>query len=127
MPLMTEIFISSGAGDGCQEVGALNNLLNSILMLLIKAEQGDAVAQGKLGDMYWRGQDVLQDYAQAADWYREAAEQGNADAEDNLGTMYYIEFLEGYASSYAILDSVANIGNDAFAGCPNLTSVTLSR
>ena len=32
---------------------------------------------------------VLQDYAEAARWYRKAAEQGNAIAQTNLGTMYF--------------------------------------
>ena len=32
---------------------------------------------------------MLQDYAEAARWYRKAAEQGNAIAQTNLGTMYF--------------------------------------
>ncbi len=52
------------------------------------AEQGDADAQFNLGVMYDKGQEVAQDYSQAADWYRKAAEQGNANAQYNLGVMY---------------------------------------
>ena len=52
------------------------------------AEQGDAVAQYKLGVMYYDGSGVLQDYAEAVKWYREAAEQGHAIAQNSLGQMY---------------------------------------
>jgi TPR repeat protein len=38
--------------------------------------------------MYYEGEGVPQDYAEAARWYRLAAEQGNADAQDILGLMY---------------------------------------
>jgi TPR repeat protein len=37
------------------------------------ADQGDALAQFSLGFMYDNGQGVLQDYAEAAKWYRKAA------------------------------------------------------
>jgi TPR repeat protein len=52
------------------------------------AEQGDAVAQYNLGDLYHNGQGVPQDYAEAVRWYRMAAEQGYAWAQNNLGVMY---------------------------------------
>jgi hypothetical protein len=52
------------------------------------AEQGDAVAQYNLGQMYHNGDGVPQDYKTAVKWYTLAAEQGNADAQNNLGLMY---------------------------------------
>jgi ankyrin repeat protein len=52
------------------------------------AEQGDAKAQGLLGLMYFKGQGVLKDPAQAADWYRKSAEQGNAEAQAKLSVLY---------------------------------------
>jgi hypothetical protein len=54
----------------------------------IRAEQGDAESQFKLGSMYSRGKGVLQDYGQAVRWYRKSAEQGYAKAEYNLSSMY---------------------------------------
>jgi hypothetical protein len=39
--------------------------------------------------MYFTGQGVLQDYAEAGKWYRKAADQGFAEAQFNLGKMYY--------------------------------------
>ena len=52
------------------------------------AEQGYAVAQNNLGQMYDNGQGVRQDYQEALKWYRRAAEQGIASAQNNLGLMY---------------------------------------
>ena len=47
--------------------------------LLKKAEEGDAEAQYTLGDMYYDGRYVPQDYVKATEWYRKAAEQKDAE------------------------------------------------
>jgi TPR repeat protein len=52
------------------------------------AEQGNAIAQYNLGDMYRVGEGVPPDSTAAAGWYRKAAEQGYALAQNNLGVMY---------------------------------------
>jgi hypothetical protein len=52
------------------------------------AEKGDAVAQLNIGLMYYKGQGVEQDYAEAVKWWRKAAEQGCAGAQYNLGVTY---------------------------------------
>lgn len=54
----------------------------------LAAVQGNAMAQASLGDMYFQGLGVAQDYAIAAEWLRKAAEQGNVNAQYNLGVMY---------------------------------------
>lgn len=56
--------------------------------VLRMAEQGDAAAQSKLGEIYAKGHDVPQDHKKAVYWYKKAAEQGYADAQHNLGFMY---------------------------------------
>jgi tetratricopeptide (TPR) repeat protein len=56
----------------------------------LAAEQGDAVAQFNLGNMYNNGEGVPQKSAEAVKWYRLAAEQGYAVAQFNLGNMYRI-------------------------------------
>ena len=53
------------------------------------AIQGDAIAQTLLGDMYYKGWGVPQDYKLALEWYLKAAEKGDANAQYNLGLMYY--------------------------------------
>jgi hypothetical protein len=55
----------------------------------ISAEQGDAKAESKLGTMYYRGEGVPQDYAEALRWYNKAADQGDAKAQYGIGYMYY--------------------------------------
>jgi TPR repeat protein len=53
------------------------------------AAKGEAWAQGFLGSSYGNGHGVIQDYAEAAKWYKLAVAQGNANALHNLGWMYY--------------------------------------
>ena len=52
------------------------------------AAQGDAFAQFNIGEMYGKGQGVIQDFKEALKWYRLAAAQGNATAQLNIGEMY---------------------------------------
>lgn len=52
------------------------------------AEAGYALAQFNLGLMYYKGDGVPQDKAEAARWYRLAADQGDASAQLNLGLMF---------------------------------------
>ena len=53
------------------------------------AEQGDADAQYNLGEMYYFGTGVPQDYQTALEWFKLAAEQGHADAQYILGVLYH--------------------------------------
>ena len=52
------------------------------------ADQGSAVAQGLLGEMYSSGQGVTQDYAKAVKWLRKAADQGFVPAQLDLAAVY---------------------------------------
>ncbi len=61
---------------------------NIIKNIIKHAEQGNAEAQNLVGEMYFLGKGVKQDYQEAAKWYRKAAEQGSANAQYNLGFMY---------------------------------------
>ena len=78
---------------------AEDRLQDPVLQLFCRAtEQGDAVAQVSLGDMYSSGQGVGQDYNEALRWYRMAAEQGNTAAQLSI-TMLYGEGHLGPADS----------------------------
>jgi TPR repeat protein len=57
------------------------------------------MAQWMLGSMYQKGQGVVEDYAEAARWYRKAADQGDTFAQWMLGTMY--ENGQGVGQDYA--------------------------
>ena len=52
--------------------------------LMQRAQAGDAVAQGELGDNYLMGVGVALSYTEAAKWYRRAADQGFAPARSSL-------------------------------------------
>src|SRR5262249_19517855 len=62
------------------------------------AEQGYAAAQYNLGRAYEYGQGVMQDYTEAAKWYRLAADQGYAVAQYDLGRMH--EHGQGVTQDY---------------------------
>lgn len=53
-----------------------------------RAERGDVKAQFSLGVMYYRGEGVRQNYAEASQWFRRAALQGDARGQFALGRMY---------------------------------------
>ena len=52
------------------------------------AIKGNAIAQYNLGEMYYHGEGVHQDYKQAVKWFTKAAKQGHAKAQYNLGVIY---------------------------------------
>jgi TPR repeat protein len=49
---------------------------------------GTLLAQNNLGDRYYKGEGVKQDYDEALKWFRLAAAQGLALAQANIGAMY---------------------------------------
>lgn len=53
-----------------------------------KAVNGDLQAQTELAERYYKGDEVKQDYAQAAHWYKKLAESGILKAQLTLGLMY---------------------------------------
>ncbi len=48
------------------------------------AEQDDPDAQFKVGECYYYGMSVEQNYRQAYKWYTKAAEQGHKNAQEKL-------------------------------------------
>lgn len=82
-------------------MGLFTKFFGGMALKQIKAlaEQGNVIAQSEIGTIYALGEEVVQDYAQAAYWRRKAAEQGNAVAQRNLGTMYAIG--QGVPQDYA--------------------------
>lgn len=52
------------------------------------AQKGDAKAQEEIGDIYYDGMGVKQDYAEAAKWFYKAAVQNNSSAQYKLAMMY---------------------------------------
>lgn len=54
------------------------------------AENGDTYSQVTLGDMYYYGDSVTQDYDTAMLWYERAASHGSAEACNKLGLCLYL-------------------------------------
>jgi uncharacterized protein len=77
------------------------------------ADQGNADAEGGLGELYGAGRGVLQDHAEAAKWLRKAADQGNANAQYDLGIAYFkgLGVPQDYAIAYMWLNLGAAGGN----------------
>ena len=94
-----------GAGGG--------HASENIEQLRAKAEQGDALAQFTLGEMYEKGRGVPQDDKRAAAWYRKSAEQGFANAQVNLGWKYDKGqgVPQDFAQAYMWLNLAAAQGN----------------
>ncbi len=46
------------------------------------------MAQYHLGLLYEMGEGIEKDYAEAAEWYEQAATRGHAPAQNNLGVLY---------------------------------------
>lgn len=76
------VFMSAAWPLCCQE--ALDS------QTLVKAQQGDPMAEAEVGWRYHLGQGVTQDQEEAVRWMRKAADQGNAYAQDGLGNAYYL-------------------------------------
>ncbi len=82
------------------------------------AEQGYAIAQSNLGEMYRHGDGIPQDNAAAFHWFTKAAEQGGIIACLGLGNMY--RYGEGapkdYILTYMWFNLVADKNEDAVEG-----------
>ncbi len=87
------------------EKGDYTNAFNELKLF---AKTGHSKAQHFLGDMYYKGKGINQDYKTAVRWYTLSAEQGNKISQYNLGIMYsfglgvvpdYLKALKWYTLS----------------------------
>jgi TPR repeat protein len=93
--LLSGLLYANLVNDGIQAYKS-GNYKKAAKLFKKAANQGNAEAQYKLGDMYNEGKGVKKDYQKAVYWYKKAAKlfkkaanQGNADAQCKLGDMYY--------------------------------------
>ena len=93
------------------------------------AELGDTVAQLNLGNSYYTGEGVPQNYNEAAKWYRIAAKKGNPVAQNNLGMMYSIGIgvPKRFIRAYVWSSVAAAQGNDQAKKNRDLVSRELTR
>ena len=62
------------------------------------AESGNAYLQRSMGDLYYNGYGVAQDYQKAMEWYQKAAAQNDAVAQKNIGELYF--YGQGVSEDY---------------------------
>jgi TPR repeat protein len=55
-----------------------------------RAQAGNRQAQFDMGERFYQGLGVTQDYNQAAVWFQEAAQRGHGDAQRVLAVMYFL-------------------------------------
>jgi uncharacterized protein len=83
------------------------------------AQLGNPDAQAGMGYLYYKGLGVPQDYAAAADWFRQAAEQGQPEAQLFLGTLFYngIGVRQSYVQAYKWCDLAQSNGASQAGPC----------
>lgn len=64
------------------------DIKQGVYLWMNAAERGDADAQYLLGQSYYLGVGIEQDYEKAVYWFKQAAEQGNVEAQYLLGICY---------------------------------------
>jgi uncharacterized protein len=79
----------------------------------VAAEQGNALAQMRIGDLYGDGHGVPQNYGEALRWFRLAAAQGNSQAQNNVGMFYFQGWgvAQDYGQALSWLRKAADQGN----------------
>lgn len=85
--------------------------MDNMQELTLKAEQGDARAQFRLGMAYYNGDRIEKSQEKAFEWWTKAAEQGVEDADYCLGCIYLEKKKFSIAYKYylkAIKDPLIN-------------------
>ena len=84
-PLCTYVMIDRLSLNFKKQKKFFEDMLRNILEL---AKIGDIFAQSVLGQMYYEGKGMTQDYKKAAKWFIRVAKQGWSKAQCDLGVMY---------------------------------------
>ena len=81
------------------------NFLGIVELITKEAEKGDDFAQYKLGEIYYYGHGIGNDYSQSLNWFTKASSQGNKDADKYLKQMYFygIGVGQDYEKAYHFL------------------------
>jgi hypothetical protein len=79
-----------GALNSRKNLGEASTPAGELERLRQHAGEGDSAAQFALGARYATGDDVVQDYAEAARWFSLSADQGHVTAQATLGAYYWL-------------------------------------
>ena len=77
-----------------------NAYAESVQEIIASAQKGNTDAQNKLGNMYYDGKGVAQDYNESLRWYKKAAKTGNIEALNNVGLVYSTVLNDGNMALY---------------------------
>jgi uncharacterized protein len=86
--LAQSLGLARGNGDAAYAAYREGHYGTALRLARPLAAEGDAHAQSVLGLLYYSGEGVPQDKAEAVKWFRRAADQGDAQAQYNLGLSY---------------------------------------
>lgn len=102
--------------------------LYTVHLYLEKATKGSADAQYQLGSLYLAGKGTLQDFEEAAKWFKSAAEQNHAAAQYELGLLYHngLGVDLDNEKSYMWLNLAAAAGIEQAAGARDKVMRSLS-
>lgn len=85
--LLTGFFIGLSLGNYPNAVYSVET--KSLASWQQEAEQGNIKALYHMGNVYFKGDGVAQDYHQAFLWYEKAANNGDEESRFNLNKLYY--------------------------------------
>ena len=71
-----------------QIYNALGDKANAAKWYRTLADNGTPNEKTKIGNIFYKGEDIPQDYKQAYELYSQAAESGDAEAQNNIGWFY---------------------------------------
>ena len=101
--------------EGLESAGVVEDKKESFSFMYKAAEQGDALAQMSIGEMYASGEGVEKDINEAVLWLRKAAEQGDSEAQVVLGSLYGTGddgLAKDCKEAFKWLQKAADQGND---------------
>lgn len=93
------------------------------------AEGGDMKAQYELGQLYYSGERVTQDYASALQWLEQASIQGEPRAQYRLGMMHFQGegVQRNLPQAYIILKMASINGHDAAMDSADLVALQMNQ
>ena len=71
------------------EAYTAGNYKSAVEEFRASAQQGDALAMFYLGESYYNGRGVVQDFAEGIKWHKQSAAKGQGEAQETLGTLYF--------------------------------------
>ena len=103
---LANIYFDDGLGQNADKAKAVGLLEKS-------AGQGFVPAEGRLGELYMNGDEVLQDFGKSQTWLRKAATSGDVRAQRLLGHTYELGLgiKQDVSEAYGWYENAAKSGN----------------